>query len=62
MRIAVSYEDGNVFYHVGDTKEYKVYDVEQGTIVKTGFAPMKGTGRGPVVQFCTEHQINTLIC
>ena len=30
MRIAVTYEDGNIFQHFGHTKEFKLYDVEDG--------------------------------
>lgn len=28
MKIAVTYEDGQVFQHFGRTSEFKVYDVE----------------------------------
>ena len=30
MKIAVTYENGNVFQHFGHTEEFKVYDVEDG--------------------------------
>ena len=32
MRIAVTYEDGQVFQHFGHTREFKVYDVEDGEV------------------------------
>ena len=33
MRIAVTYENGNVFQHFGHTEQFKLYDVENGQIV-----------------------------
>ena len=32
MRIAVTYEDGSIFQHFGHTKEFKLYDVEDGKV------------------------------
>ena len=29
MRIAVTYEDGNIFQHFGKTAQFKIYDVEE---------------------------------
>ena len=30
MRIAVTYEDGQVFQHFGHTEQFKIYAVEDG--------------------------------
>lgn len=62
MRIAVSYEEGNVFEHVGDTETFKVYDVEGEKVVKTELLRSKGTGRDMVIDFATEHKVEVLIC
>ena len=35
MRVAVTYEQGEVFQHFGHTAQFKVYDMEQGEIVST---------------------------
>ena len=32
MRIAVTYENGEIFQHFGHTEQFKVYDVENGKI------------------------------
>lgn len=32
MKIAVTYDNGNVFQHFGHTEQFKVYDVENGSI------------------------------
>ena len=34
MRIAVTYENGQIFQHFGHTEQFKVYDVEDGKVVK----------------------------
>ena len=34
MRIAVTFENGEVFQHFGHTEQFKVYDVENGQIAK----------------------------
>ena len=33
MRIAVTYENGEIFQHFGHTEQFKLYDVENGKIV-----------------------------
>ena len=33
MRIAVTYENGDIFQHFGHTEKFKVYEVEDGRIV-----------------------------
>ena len=40
MRIAVTYENGQVFQHFGHTEEFKVYEVEDGkicTVLQKGY-------------------------
>lgn len=62
MRIAVSYDEGNVFEHVGDTEIFKIYEVENGTVEKTELCPVAGTGRQMVVDFVIGNHIDVLIC
>ena len=33
MRIAVTYENGQIFQHFGHTEQFKVYDLEDNKIV-----------------------------
>lgn len=62
MRIAVCYEEGKVFYHVGDAKEFKVYEIENGQVIKTDILETTGNGRKMVLDFATEHKVNVIIC
>lgn len=62
MRIAVCYENGKIFHHVGDAKEFKVYEVEDGKVVSTGIFGTTGSGRAMVLDFAKEHGIDVIIC
>ena len=35
MKIAVTYDNGNVFQHFGHTENFKVYEVEDGKVVSS---------------------------
>ena len=35
MKIAVTYENGNVFGHFGHTEQFKIYEVENGAVVSS---------------------------
>lgn len=42
MRIAVTYEDGQIFQHFGHTEQFKVYDVEDGKVVASEVVDTNG--------------------
>lgn len=62
MKIAVSYDNGNVFKHVGDAKVFKVYDINEGKVIRSEVLNSTGSGRGMVVDFVTKHSCDVLIC
>lgn len=62
MRIAVTYENGNVFQHFGHTEQFKIYDIEGTQIVKEQTVDTMGSGHGALAGFLTEQKIDTLIC
>ncbi len=33
MRVAVTYENGQIFQHFGHTETFKIYDVEEGKVL-----------------------------
>ena len=51
MRIAVTYENGEVFQHFGHTEQFKLYDVEEGKVVKERVADTEGQGHGALAGF-----------
>ena len=62
MRIAVTYEDGQVFQHFGHTSQMKIYDVEEGQIVREQIADTTGSGHGALAGFLTGLKVDTLVC
>ncbi len=44
MKIAVTYENGQVFQHFGHTEQFKVYDVEAGKITGSQVVDTNGQG------------------
>lgn len=62
MRIAVTYENGNVFQHFGHTEEFKIYDVEDGQIAESRVIGTNGTGHGALAGLLAEGGVDVLIC
>lgn len=62
MRIAVPYEDGQVFQHFGHTSQIKIYDAEDGQIVREQLADTTGSGHGALAGFLSGLNVNVLIC
>ena len=62
MKIAVTYENGQVFQHFGHTEQFKLYDVENGAVVSSRVVDTNGGGHGALAGFLREHGVEALIC
>lgn len=62
MKIAVTYENGQIFQHFGHTQQFKLYEISDGKIVKEEIVDTNGSGHGALAGFLTAHQVETLIC
>ena len=62
MRIAVTYENGDIFQHFGRTEQFKVYDVDNGRIVSAQVVGTDGRGHGALAEVLNELGADTLIC
>lgn len=62
MRVAVTYENGDVFQHFGHTEQFKFYDIEGGEIVKEQVVDTMGNGHGALAGFLATNGVNVLIC
>ena len=62
MRIAVTYDNGMIGQHFGHTEVFKLYDVENGTIVKEQTLTSGGRGHGMLAGVLKEAQADLLIC
>lgn len=62
MKIAVTYENGNIFGHFGHTQQFKLYDVQNGKVVASQVVDTMGSGHGALAGFLAVHGVDTLIC
>lgn len=62
MRIAVTYENGEIFQHFGHTEEFKVYDVKDGKVVASEVVDTNGQGHGALAGVLTALKADVLIC
>ena len=62
MKIAVTYEEGNVFQHFGHTEQFKVYDIKDGRITGAQVMGTEGSGHGAIVGILSAWEVDTLIC
>ncbi len=62
MRIAVTYDNGNVFQHFGKTESFKIYDVEDNKVVSSEVIGSNGTGHGALAGLLADHAVDVLIC
>ncbi|MBQ9364648.1 MAG: DUF134 domain-containing protein [Schwartzia sp.] len=62
MRIAVAYENGEVFQHFGHTAQFKLYDVEDGMITGEQVVDTNGSGHGALAGFLQAAKVDALIC
>ena len=46
MKIAVTYDNGNVFQHFGKTEYFKIYEVEENKVVSSEVMSSNGSGHG----------------
>ena len=62
MKIAVTYENEQVFQHFGHTPAFKIYTVEADKIVASEVVPTAGSGHGALAGFLEDLGVNALIC
>lgn len=62
MKIAVTYENDQVFQHFGRTEHFKVYEVENGAVTSSRVVGTNGKGHGALAGVLSEGGIDVLIC
>ena len=62
MKIAVTYENGQIFQHFGHTQQFKVYEVTDGKIVSTQVVDTNGSGHGALAGVLNVIGAEVLIC
>lgn len=62
MRIAATYDNGEIFQHFGKTEYFKLYEVEDGAIVSSEVISSNGSGHGALAGILAERAVDVLIC
>ena len=62
MKIAATYDNGNIFQHFGKTEFFKVYEVEDNKVISSEVISSNGTGHGALAGLLAEQGISVLIC
>ncbi len=62
MKIAVTYENGQIFQHFGHTEQFKIYDTNEGGVVSSAVVPSAGFGHGALAGFLASRGVEVLIC
>lgn len=62
MKVAVTYENGNVFPHFGHTEQFKLYEIEDGKVVRAQVVDTNGSGHGALAGMLSALNVDTLVC
>ena len=62
MKIAVTYENGQVFQHFGHAEAFKIYEAEEGKVLSSAIEPTLGSGHGALAGFLQQRGVSALIC
>lgn len=62
MRVAVTYQEGEVFQHFGHSEQFKLYEIEDGKVTDENILDAAGSGHGALAGFLKSHAVDALIC
>lgn len=62
MKLAVTYNNGEIFQHFGHTEYFKIYEIQDGKIQKSQVVSTNGQGHGALAGFLKTHEVTSLIC
>ena len=62
MKIAVAYDNGNIFQHFGRTEFFKVYEIEDNKVISSDVIGSNGIGHGALAGLLSDQSVNVLIC
>ena len=62
MKIAVPFEDSQVFQHFGRSAQFKFYEAENGQLLRTEVIPTNGQGHGALAGFLVQHGADVVLC
>ena len=62
MKLAITYDNGQVFQHFGKTQQFKIYDIQEGKVGPSLVTGTGGQGHGALAGLLRGLGISVLIC
>lgn len=62
MRVATTYDNGNIFMHFGRSEQFKIYDIQDSKVLNEQVVGTGGTGHGALAGLLANGGVDTLIC
>ena len=62
MKIAVTYDNGQVYQHFGHCQQFQIFELDGKEIKGSEIIDANGAGHGALVGFLMENDIKILIC
>ncbi len=62
MKIAVTYENGEVFQHFGHTEQFKIYETNGSEVISSEVISTNGSGHSALAEFLKAKNVSVLIC
>ena len=62
MKIAVPYENGEIFQHFGHSEQFKIYEVENGAVVSDEIVDTRESGHAALASLLRDRTVDVLIC
>lgn len=62
MKIAATYDNGQVFQHFGHTEYFKVYEVVDAKVISAEVVSTQGSGHGALAGVLADLGVDVLIC
>jgi len=62
MKIAVTYDNGQIYQHFGHCAQFKLYEIEEGKVVSSKILDAAGSGHSLLAGFLMVNGVDDLIC
>ncbi|MBP3633094.1 MAG: DUF1292 domain-containing protein [Oscillospiraceae bacterium] len=62
MKIAVTYDNGQIFQHFGHTEYMKIYEIKDNEVIGSEVLSTNGSGHGALAGFLKAQGVDVLIC
>ena len=62
MKIAATYENGEIFQHFGHTEQFKIYEIDDGQVIRTEVIDTAGSGHEALAGFLAAQDVSAVIC